>query len=72
MYSGRPIFNHVCLYRAQKNRKKKEITTLIDFSELERATTNENSDGNNGVRREKNILNMKDSGKMESGDCQKQ
>ena len=46
MSSGHPIFNNVCLYRAQKDRKKKEITTLIDFSELEREMTNENSDGN--------------------------
>ena len=72
MSSGHPIFNNVCLYRAQKDRKKKEITTLIDFSELERAMTNENSDGNNGVGCEKDILNMKDSGKKESGDFQKQ
>ena len=55
-----------------RDRKKKEITTLIDFSELERATTNENSDGNNGVVRETYILNMKDAGKKESRDCQKQ
>ena len=51
---------------------KKEITISIDFSELERATTNENSDGNNGVGRVKYILNMKDSGKKKKGDCQKQ
>ena len=55
-----------------ERQKKKEITTLINFSEMERATINENSDGNNGVGREKCILIMKDSGKKESGDCQKQ
>ena len=51
-----------------ERQKKKEIL----INELERATINENSDGNNGVEREKCILNLKDLGKKECGDCQKQ